>query len=152
MYDRWSLREICIQLVSSSISTLRFAEQGPRSLPIRKPCSLLKSGSQLSQKSERLYHPTGRASALCRTFEMTYVITTNNLTRILESLTTLLIFFFLDPNSLNIHHEAIIYVSVRNSLVSLPLTYQHLTFPSLFSLAMIIITLVYNVLYSRECV
>jgi len=35
MYDRWSLREICRQSVSSSISRPRFAEQGPRSLPIR---------------------------------------------------------------------------------------------------------------------
>ena len=71
MYDRWSLREIW--LVSSSISRLRFAEQGPHSLPIHIHCSSLKSGSQLSRKSERLHHPTGRASAVCRTFEMTYV-------------------------------------------------------------------------------
>ena len=59
--------------VSSSILRLRFAEQGPRSLPIRAHCSLLKSGSQLSRKSERLHHPTGRASAVCRNFEMAYV-------------------------------------------------------------------------------
>jgi len=73
MYDRWSLRKIWLQLVSSSISRFLFAEQGPRSLPIRAPCSLLKSGSQMSRKSERLHHPTGRASAVCRTSEMTYV-------------------------------------------------------------------------------
>jgi len=30
----------------------------------------LKSGSQLSRKSERLRHPTGHASAVCRTFEL----------------------------------------------------------------------------------
>jgi len=73
MYDRWSLREIWPQSVSSTISRLRFAEQGPRSLPIRTHCSLLKSRSQLSRKSERLRHPTGRTSAVRRTFEMTYV-------------------------------------------------------------------------------
>jgi hypothetical protein len=73
MYVRWSLREIWLQSVSSSISRLRFAEQGPRSLRYRTRCSLLKSGSQLSRKSERLHHPTGHASAVCRTFEMTYV-------------------------------------------------------------------------------
>jgi len=73
MYDRWSLREIWLQPVSSSISRLRFAEQGPRGLPIRTLCSLLKSGSQLSRKSEWLEYPTGRASAVCRTFEMTFV-------------------------------------------------------------------------------
>jgi len=77
MYDRWSLREIWLQSVSSSISRLRFAERGSRSLPIRTHCSLLKSGSQLSRKSERLHHPTGRASAVCRTFEMIYVFSTN---------------------------------------------------------------------------
>ena len=75
MYYRWSLREIWLQSVSSSISRLRFAEQTPRSLPIRTQCSLLKPGSQLSRKSELLHHPTGHASALCRTFEMTYVCT-----------------------------------------------------------------------------
>jgi len=32
MYDRWSLREIWLQSVCSSISSLRFAEQRPRSL------------------------------------------------------------------------------------------------------------------------
>ena len=74
MYDRWSPREIWLQSVSSSISRLRFAEQGPRSVLICTHCSLLKSGSQLSRKSERLHHPTGCASAVCRTFEMTYVI------------------------------------------------------------------------------
>ena len=58
---------------SDSISRLRFAEHGPRSLPISTRCSLLKSGSQLSRKSERLHHPTARASEVCRTFEMTYV-------------------------------------------------------------------------------
>jgi len=73
MYDRWPLREIWLQSVSSSISRLRFAEHGPHSLPIRTRCSLLKSDSQLSRKSERLHHPTGRASAVCRTFETTYV-------------------------------------------------------------------------------
>ena len=77
MYDRWSLREIWLQSVSSSISRLRFAEQGPHSLQIRIYCSLLKSGSQLSQKSERLHHPTGHTSAVCRTFEMTYVCGVN---------------------------------------------------------------------------
>jgi len=73
MYDRWSLHKIWPQSVSSPLSRLRFAEQGPRGLPIRTQCSLLKSGSQLSWKSERLRHPTGRASAVCRTFEMTPV-------------------------------------------------------------------------------
>ena len=73
MYDRWSLREIWLHSVSSSISRLRFAEQGPSSLLIRTRSSLPKSGSQLSRKSEPLLHPTGRASAVCRTFEMTYV-------------------------------------------------------------------------------
>ena len=78
MYGRWSLREIWLQSVSSSISRHRFAEQGPRSLPIRKHCSLLKFGSQMSRKSERLHHPTGRASAACRTFEMTHVYLSQN--------------------------------------------------------------------------
>jgi len=73
MYDRWSLREIWLQSVSSSISRLRFAEQGPRSLPIRTQCSLLKSGSQLLRKSERQHHPTGRARTVCRTFEVTWL-------------------------------------------------------------------------------
>jgi hypothetical protein len=73
MYDRWSLREIRLQSVSSSISRLRFAEQWPRSLLYRTQCSLLKSGSQLLRKSERLHHPTRHASAVCRTFEMTHV-------------------------------------------------------------------------------
>jgi len=59
------------QSVSSSISRLRCAEHGPRSLPIRTQRSLLKSGTQLSRKSERFHHPTGRASAVWRTFEMT---------------------------------------------------------------------------------
>ena len=68
MYDRWSLREIWLQSVSASISRLRFADHGPRGLPIRSQRSLLESGSQLSRKSERLHHPTGRASAVCRTF------------------------------------------------------------------------------------
>jgi hypothetical protein len=35
MYDRWSLCEIRLKSVSSSISKLRFAEQGPRSLLYR---------------------------------------------------------------------------------------------------------------------
>ena len=73
-YYRWPLREIWLQSVSSSISRLRFAEHGPRSLPIRTQCSLLQSGSQLLRKSERPQHTTGRASAVCRTFEMTYVM------------------------------------------------------------------------------
>ena len=73
MCDCWSLCEIWLQSVSSSISKLRFAEQGPRSLPIRTHCSLLKSGSQPSRKSNTLHHPTGRASSVCRTFEMTYI-------------------------------------------------------------------------------
>jgi hypothetical protein len=77
MYDRWSLREIRLQSVSSSISRLRFAEQGSRSLGIRTQCSALKSGSQLSRKSKRLRHPTGHASAVCRTFEMTHVFSWN---------------------------------------------------------------------------
>jgi hypothetical protein len=67
---------IWIQSVPSSISRLRFAEQGTPSLPIRTQCSLRTSCSQLSRKSERLHHPTGRASAVCRTFEMTYVYQT----------------------------------------------------------------------------
>jgi hypothetical protein len=62
-----------LQSVSSSISRLRFAEHGPRSLRYRTQCSLLKSGSQLLRKSERLHHPTGHASAVCITFEMTHV-------------------------------------------------------------------------------
>jgi len=61
MYDRWSLRETWLQSVSSSMSRLRFAEHGTRSLSIRTQCSVLKSGSKLSRKSERLHHPTGRA-------------------------------------------------------------------------------------------
>ena len=73
MYDRWPLHKIWLQLVSSSISRLHFAEQGPRSLPICTQRSLLKSGSQLSWKSEQLHHPTGYANTVCRTFEMTYV-------------------------------------------------------------------------------
>jgi hypothetical protein len=73
MYDRWSLCKIWHQSVSSSISRLRFAEQGPHSLPIHTQCSLQKSGSQLSWKSG-LHHPTGCASTVCRTFEMTYVL------------------------------------------------------------------------------
>jgi len=73
MYDRWSLREIWLQSVSCSISRPCFAEQGPRSLPIRTQGSLLKSGSQLSRKSERLHHPADRASAMRGTFDMTYV-------------------------------------------------------------------------------
>jgi len=72
MSDRWSLHEIWLQSVSSSISKLRFAEHGPHSLPIRTQRSLLKSGSQLLRKSERLHHPTGHACTVCRTFEMTY--------------------------------------------------------------------------------
>jgi hypothetical protein len=73
MYDRWSLREIRLLSVSSPISRLRFAEQGPRSLLYRTHCSLPKSGPQLSRKSERLLHPTGHATAVCRTFEMTHL-------------------------------------------------------------------------------
>jgi hypothetical protein len=57
-----------LQSVSSSISRLRFAESGARSLRYRTQCSLLKSGSHLLRKSEWLHHPTGRASAVCRTF------------------------------------------------------------------------------------
>jgi hypothetical protein len=71
MYDRWLLREIWLQSVSSSISRLPFAEQATHSLPIRTNCSLLQFGSKLSWKSEQLHHPKGRASAVCRTFEMT---------------------------------------------------------------------------------
>jgi len=73
MDGRWPLREISLQSVSSSISRLRFAEHGPLSLPVRTQCSLLQSGSQLSRKSEQLRHPTGRASGVCRTFEMAYL-------------------------------------------------------------------------------
>ena len=73
MYDRWSLHKLWLQSASSPISRLSFAEQGPHSLPIYTHCSLLKSGSQLPRKSERLHHPTGHASAVCRTFEMTDV-------------------------------------------------------------------------------
>jgi len=73
MYDHWSVDEIWLQSVSSSISRLRFAGQGPCSLPICTHCSVLKSGSQLSRKSEQLHHSTGRASAVCGTFEMTSV-------------------------------------------------------------------------------
>ena len=62
------------QSVSPSISRPRFAEQGPRSMPINTNCSLLKSGSQLSRKSERLLHPTGCEISMCRTFEMGYVL------------------------------------------------------------------------------
>jgi hypothetical protein len=69
LYRAW------LQSVSSSISRLRFAEQGPRSLRYRTQCSLLKSGSQLLRKPERLHHPTGHSSAVCRTFEMTHVVT-----------------------------------------------------------------------------
>jgi hypothetical protein len=76
-YCTWGMRPrvivIWLQSVSSSISRLHSAEQEPRSLPIRTQCSLQKSGSQLLRKSERLHHPTGRASAVCRTFETTYV-------------------------------------------------------------------------------
>jgi hypothetical protein len=76
-YRTWGMRphEIWFQSVSSPISRPRFAEQGPRSLPIRTKCSLLTSGSQLSRKSEWLHHPTGHANAVCGTFEMTYVFT-----------------------------------------------------------------------------
>ena len=74
IYDRWSLREIWLQSGSSSIWRVCFADQGPRSLPKRTHYSLLKSGSQLSRKSERLHHPTGRASAVSRTFEKTNVL------------------------------------------------------------------------------
>jgi hypothetical protein len=63
---------IWLQSVSSSISRLRSAEHGPRSLPICTQCSLQKSGSQLSRKSERFLHPIGRASAVCGNF-MTYI-------------------------------------------------------------------------------
>jgi hypothetical protein len=62
-----------LESVSSSISRLHFAEQRPRSLRYRTQCALLTSGSQLLRKSGRLHHPTGHASAVCRTFEMTYV-------------------------------------------------------------------------------
>jgi hypothetical protein len=74
----WGMRPriivIWLQSVSSSISTLRFAEHGPRSLPIRTQCALQKSGSQLSWKSERLHQPTGRVNAMCRTLKWpTYI-------------------------------------------------------------------------------
>ena len=71
----WSLitARYLTQSASPSISRVRFAEHGPRSLSIRTHCSLLKSGSQLSRKSEILRHHTGCASAVCRTFEMTHV-------------------------------------------------------------------------------
>jgi hypothetical protein len=77
-YCAWGMRPrlivIWLQSVSSSISRLRFAEQEPRSLSIYTQCSLQKSGSQMARKSERLHHPTGRASSVCRTFEMTYLL------------------------------------------------------------------------------
>ena len=82
MCDCWSLHEIWLQSVSSSILRLRFTEHGPRSLQVRTHCSLLKSGSQLSRKSERLHHPTGRATAVDRTFEMTYIFWHFNLRRL----------------------------------------------------------------------
>jgi len=41
VYDRWSLWEIWLQSVSSSISRLRFAEQVPRSLAISTQRSLV---------------------------------------------------------------------------------------------------------------
>jgi hypothetical protein len=50
-----------------------FCRTGTSSLRYRTQCSLLKSGSQLLRKSEQLYHPTGHARAVCRTFEMAYV-------------------------------------------------------------------------------
>jgi hypothetical protein len=53
MYDGRSLRKIWLKSVTSSNSRLRFAEEGPRNLPIRTHRSLLKSGSQLLRKSER---------------------------------------------------------------------------------------------------
>ena len=73
IYDHWSLRKIWLQSVSSYISRLHSAEQGSRSLPICTQYSLLKFGSQLSQKSERMHHPTGRTNTVCVTFEMTYI-------------------------------------------------------------------------------
>jgi hypothetical protein len=48
MCDRWSLREIRLQSVSSSISRFRLAEHGPRSLSICAQRSSLESTSQLS--------------------------------------------------------------------------------------------------------
>jgi hypothetical protein len=78
-----------LQSVSSSISRFRFAEQGPRSLRYCTQYSLLKSGSQLLRKSERLHHPTGHASAVCRTFEMTYVVLNTTCARVF-SVTTIL--------------------------------------------------------------
>jgi hypothetical protein len=65
-----------LQSVSSSVSRLRFEEQGPCNLRYRTQCSLPKSCSQMLRKSEQLRHPTGHASAVCRTFEMTYVFRT----------------------------------------------------------------------------
>jgi hypothetical protein len=41
--------------------------------PTRTQFSVLNSGSQLSRKSKRLHHPTGRASAVCRCFQMIYL-------------------------------------------------------------------------------
>ena len=73
MSDHWSLYEIWLQSVSSYISRLHFAEQGSCRLRLCTQCSLLKSGSHLSQKSEWLLHSTGHASTVCHTFEMTYV-------------------------------------------------------------------------------
>ena len=84
MYDGWSLREIWLQSVSSSISRLHFAEHGPRSLPIRTQLSLLHYGSQLSRKSEPLHHPISRASAVCRTFEMTCVYNFHLNTKVID--------------------------------------------------------------------
>jgi hypothetical protein len=72
MYDHWSLREIWPQEFllpfQDSVSQNR-----DHLLQISTQCSLLKSGSQLSRKSERLHRPSGNASAVCSTFEMTNV-------------------------------------------------------------------------------
>ena len=67
------LRSIILQnWVWRSDFWLRFAEQELCSLPMHTQCSLLKSGSQQSRKSEWLHHPTGHTTAVCRTFKMTY--------------------------------------------------------------------------------
>jgi len=59
MYVCWSLREMGLQSVSSSISRLLFAEQGPHSLPICTRCSLLKPGSHSVQNVWNDLHKFG---------------------------------------------------------------------------------------------
>jgi len=68
MYDRWSLRKIWLQ-------TVLLLFQGPV-LQNRDHVACQYAHivlTQLSRKWERLHHLTGRAIAVCRTFEMAYV-------------------------------------------------------------------------------